>query len=100
MDWSSARRQWRRNGKLASLRGWIEARMVAKPDLTLDNLVLELVGRHSITIHHVSVWRVLRSFGLTQKKDLQAAAQKRPEVQQARHIWITQRQNFMRNLLP
>jgi transposase len=56
------------HGKLASLRGWIEARMVAKPDLTLDDLVLGLADRHSITIHRVSVWRVLRSLGLTHKK--------------------------------
>ena len=56
------------HGKLASLRGWIEARMVAKPDLTLNDLVLELADRHSITIHRVSVWRVLRSLGLTHKK--------------------------------
>jgi len=41
---------------------------VAKPDLTLDDLVLELADRHNLTIHRVSVWRVLRSFGLTYKK--------------------------------
>jgi transposase len=56
------------HGKLASLRGWIEVRIAAKPDLTLDDLVLELADRHSITIHRVSVWRVLRSLGLTHKK--------------------------------
>jgi hypothetical protein len=56
---------------------------VAKPNLTLDDLVLELVDRHSIsihsisihriTIHSVSIWRVSisrvpRSLGLTHKK--------------------------------
>jgi hypothetical protein len=51
---------------------------VAKPNLTLDDLVLELVDRHSIsihrisihriTIHRVSIWRVPRSLGLTHKK--------------------------------
>jgi len=56
---------------------------VAKPNLTLDDLVLELVDRHSISIHRitihrvsiwrvsisrVSIWRVPRSLGLTRKK--------------------------------
>jgi hypothetical protein len=46
--------------------------------LTLDDLVLELVDRHSISIHRitihrvsiwrVSIWRVPRSLGLTHKK--------------------------------
>ncbi|WP_200798511.1 hypothetical protein [Pseudovibrio sp. Tun.PSC04-5.I4] len=31
------------HGKLASLWSWIEARMVTKPDLTLNDLVSELV---------------------------------------------------------
>ncbi|KZL28944.1 helix-turn-helix domain-containing protein [Pseudovibrio sp. WM33] len=54
--------------KLAGVRGWIEARMIAKPDLTLNDLVSELAEQHNITVHRVSVWRVLRSFGLTHKK--------------------------------
>ncbi len=56
------------HGKLASLRSWIEARMVAKPDLTLDDLVLEMADDHGVKIHRVSVWRTLRSLGLTHKK--------------------------------
>ncbi|KZL12458.1 hypothetical protein [Pseudovibrio sp. Ad26] len=55
-------------GKLASLRGWIETRMATKPDLTLNDLVLELAEQHNVTVHRVSVWRVLRSLGLTHKK--------------------------------
>ena len=43
-------------------------RLVEKPDLTLDDLVVELADRHGITIHRVSVWRFLRSLGLTHKK--------------------------------
>ena len=88
------------HGKLASIRGWLKARMLAKPDLTLDDFVLEVADDHGVKVHRVSVWRVLRSLGLTYKKDLQAAEQKRPDVRQARHIWITRRQPFMRNLLP
>ena len=56
------------HGKLAKLRGWIEERMVAKPDLTLDDLVLEMADRHKVTVPRVSVWRVLRNLGLTHKK--------------------------------
>jgi len=56
------------HGKLSSLRGWIEARMLAKPDLTLDDLVLEVADGHGVKVHRVSVWRVLRSLGLTHKK--------------------------------
>ena len=56
------------HGKLGPLRGWIAARMAEKPDLTLDDLVLEIADEHQMTIHRVSVWRTLRSLGLTHKK--------------------------------
>jgi transposase len=42
--------------------------MTEKPDLTLDDLVTELADRHGITIHRVSVWRLLRGLDLTHKK--------------------------------
>lgn len=56
------------HGKLGGLRGWIAARMAAKPDLTLDDLVLEIAEAHQMAVHRVSVWRSLRSLGLTYKK--------------------------------
>jgi transposase len=56
------------HGKLAPLRDWIAARMTVKPDLTLDDLVLEIGDAHQMTVHRVSVWRTLRSLGLTHKK--------------------------------
>ena len=56
------------HGKLARLRAWLQARMEAKPDLTLDDLVLEIAEAHQMTVHRVSVWRALRSLGLTHKK--------------------------------
>lgn len=56
------------HGKLARVRDWIETRMGQAPDLTLDDLVAELADRHGLTIHRVSVWRFLRSLGLTHKK--------------------------------
>lgn len=56
------------HGKLGPVRAWIAARMAKKPDLTLNDLVTELAERHGITIHRVSIWRFLRSLGLTHKK--------------------------------
>ena len=52
-----------------------------------------------VEAHRVSVWRVLRNLNLTQKKDLRAVEQKRPEVVLARQVWISRRQPFMRNML-
>ena len=57
-----------RDGKLSRLRDWIAARMTAKPDLTLDDLVLEIADEHQVTVHRVSVWRTLHGLGLTHKK--------------------------------
>ena len=56
------------HGKLVAVQDWIIRRMDKKPDLTLNDLVGELAGRHGITIHRVSVWRFLRGLGLTHKK--------------------------------
>ena len=88
------------HGKLVAVHNRITARMKEKPDLTLNDLVGELADDHGIAIHRVPVWRFLRGPGLTHKKDLQAVEQKRPEIRQARHVRITRRQPFMRNLLP
>ena len=56
------------HGKLVGVGDWITARMKAKPDLTLNDLVGELADHHGIAIHRVSVWRFLRGLGLTHKK--------------------------------
>ena len=56
------------HGKLEAVKASIRKRMTEKPDLTLDDLVTELAERHGITIHRVSVWRLLRGLGLTHKK--------------------------------
>ncbi|SDR48106.1 DDE superfamily endonuclease [Pseudovibrio sp. Tun.PSC04-5.I4] len=87
------------HGKFVSLRGWIEARMFTKLDLTLNYLVSEFADHHNVAVHRVSLWWVLRSRDLAQKNDLQAAEQKRPDIWQSRDISITHRQFFMRNLL-
>lgn len=55
-------------GKPGRLRDWIKKRMDAKPDLMLDDLVMSIAHTHQLTVHRVSVWRVLRSLGLTHKK--------------------------------
>ncbi|WP_211312671.1 hypothetical protein [Silicimonas algicola] len=56
------------HGKLGRLQDWIRARMDGRPDLTLDDLVLAIADAHQLTVHRVSVWRALRSLGLTHKK--------------------------------
>ncbi|WP_027255759.1 helix-turn-helix domain-containing protein [Leisingera aquimarina] len=56
------------HGKLGTVRDWLERRIAEKRDLTLDDLVAELEDQHGISAHRVSVWRVLRSLGLTHKK--------------------------------
>ena len=56
------------HSKLAGVAGWIERRITEKRDLTLDELVVELRDGHGVEAHRVSVWRRLRSLGLTHKK--------------------------------
>ena len=57
-------------GKLSSVAGWIKGRIREKRDLTLDELVAELRDGHGVEVHRVSVWRFLRTLGLTHKKRL------------------------------
>lgn len=52
---------------LAGQRDWMLARLVAKPDLTLRELVAELEAR-SVKTSYGSVWRLLRDEGLSFKK--------------------------------
>ena len=80
------------HGKLAGVADWIARRITEKRCLTLDELVVELREGHGVEAHRVSVWRHLRSLGLTHKKDLQAVEQKRPDVALARQVWINHRQ--------
>jgi transposase len=56
------------HGKLVGVGDWIAARMKAKPDPTLNDLVGEPADHHGIAIHRVSVWRFLRSLGLIHRK--------------------------------
>ena len=56
------------HGKLAGVTCWIDARVTAKGEITLDELVAELAETHGIDVHRGTVWRVLRGLGLTHKK--------------------------------
>ena len=56
------------HGKMTAIAGWLTKRMRQKPDLTLDDLVVELASDHGVISHRVSAWRAPRRFGLTHKK--------------------------------
>ncbi|WP_074220705.1 hypothetical protein [Rhodovulum sp. ES.010] len=56
------------HGKLAGVTGWIEARVAAKGEITLDELAVELAETHGIEVHRGTIWRVLRGLGLTHEK--------------------------------
>jgi transposase len=87
------------HGKLAGLKDWVARRIGETRDLTAAALAAEIAVAHGVTVRRGSVWSLLRDLGLTHKKDLRAVEQKRPEVAEARRIWITKRQPFMANLL-
>ncbi len=86
-------------GKLSDLAGWVRARLAERGDLTLDELRLELEQAQGVTVHRSSVGHWLHRLGLSHKKTLLAAEQKRPDVAQARRFWIARRQPFMRKAL-
>lgn len=56
------------HGKLVGVTDWIETRVAAKGEITLTELAGELSETHGIDVHRGTVWRVLRSLGLTHKK--------------------------------
>lgn len=56
-------------GKLSALSGWVQGRIEARGDLTLDELVLELHHEHQVEVHRASVGRWLHRLGLSHKKN-------------------------------
>lgn len=64
-------------GKLTDVKGWVERRIAAQPDLTIDELTAELASEHGMKVYRSSVGRLLLRLGLTHKKKLQAFEQKR-----------------------
>lgn len=59
-----------RPGKLSGLDEWGRARMLAKGELTLDELRLELEQVHGVTVHRASVGDWLHRLRLSHKKNL------------------------------
>ena len=55
-------------GKLTGFKGWVERRIGAQPDLTIDELTMELAEKHGLKAHRSSVGRLLRRLGLSHKK--------------------------------
>ena len=82
-------------GKLTAVKGWVERRIAARPDLAIDELTAELAAEHGVKVHRSSVGRLLLRLGLSHKKDLQALEQKRGDVADLRRIRIGKRQPFM-----
>ena len=56
-------------GKLSALADWLQGRIKAQGDLTLDELVLELYHQHGVEVHRASVGRWLHRLGLSHKKN-------------------------------
>jgi len=59
-------------GKLSALSDWVQGRLEARGDLTLDELVLELHHEHEVEVHRASVGRWLHRLGLSHKKNAAA----------------------------
>lgn len=55
-------------GKLTDVREWVERRIAARPDLTIDELTAELAAEHDLKVHRSSVGRLLLRLGLSHKK--------------------------------
>ena len=56
---------------------WLRARMAAKPDLTLRELLAELQGR-GIEVSGFALWNIVRRAGLNSRKTIHANEQDRP----------------------
>jgi len=55
-------------GKLTGVRDWVQGRIAAQPDLTIDELTAELGSEHGLSVHRSSVGRLLHRLGLSHKK--------------------------------
>ena len=56
-------------GKLACYSDWLRDRLAAKGDLTLDEIVAEMLAMHGVAVHRGSVGRWLHRLGLSHKKN-------------------------------
>lgn len=57
------------DGKLAPYADWVQDRLVAKSDLTLDEIVVEMASVHGVIVHRASVGKWLHRLGLSHKKN-------------------------------
>ena len=55
-------------GKLTGITDWVQSRITAQPDLTIDELTAELGAKHGLNVHRSSVGRLLIRLGLSHKK--------------------------------
>ncbi len=55
-------------GKLTEVKDWVQGRISAQPDLTIDELTAELFAEHGLKVHRSSVGRLLHRLGLSHKK--------------------------------
>ena len=55
-------------GKLTGVTAWVQDRITAQPDLTIDELTAELAAEHGVKVHRSSVGRLLLRLGLSHKK--------------------------------
>ena len=69
-------------GKLARFNTWLRDRLTVKGDLTLDEIVAEMVAVHGVTVHRASVGKWLHRLGLSHKKN--AARQRNPATRRGR----------------
>ena len=86
-------------GKLAPYAAWLQERLAAKGDLTLDEIVAEMAAVHGLSVHRGSVGRWRHRLGLSHKKTLLASEILRPDVAERRRVWIEVRQPDMANML-
>lgn len=56
-------------GKLRPYESWVRQRLAEKGDLTLDELRLELVEQHALTVHRATIGSWLHRLGLSSKKN-------------------------------
>ena len=61
------------HSKLADYRDWLIARVEARPDITLEELTVELKDRFSVSVHLANVSRLLRKAGFTYKNNAAGA---------------------------
>ena len=69
-------------GKLASYGAWLLDRLAVRGDLTLDEIVAEMVSVHGVIVHRGSVGKWLHRLGLSHKKN--AARQRTPAARRGR----------------